>query len=88
VLAERSDVHDARGLAEHQQRQQNPGEQESGEVVDGKAQLMAVLAHLSLTGRAARADAGIVDENVEPVTFPADGAGETTHLGERGKIRG
>src|SRR5262249_61424993 len=88
VLAERSDVHDARRLGEHQQRQQKPGEQESGEVVDGYAQLVAVLAHLSSTGRAARADAGIGDENVETVAVPADGAGEATHLGERGKIRG
>src|SRR5262249_5224307 len=86
--AERRDVHDARRLAEHQKRQQNPGEQESGEVVDGEAQLVAVLAHLSSTGRAAGADAGIVDENVEPVAFLADGAGETTHTGERGKTPG
>ena len=60
----------------------------SGEVVDSKAQLVAVLAGLSLTGSAARADASIVDENVEPVTFLADGVGEATHLCERGKICG
>jgi hypothetical protein len=47
--------------------------------------LMAVLAGLSFTGRAARADASIVDENVESVTLLAD---EVTHLCERGKICG
>src|SRR5262249_61511592 len=72
VLAERRDVHDARRLAEHQKGQQNPGEQESGEVVDSKAQLVAVRAGLSSTGRAARADASIVDENVESVIVLAD----------------
>src|SRR4029077_11201791 len=67
VLAERRDVHDARRLAAYQKGQQDPGEQESGEVVDGKAQLVAVLAPLSSTGSAARADAGIGGENVQPV---------------------
>jgi hypothetical protein len=46
---------------------------------------MAVLAGLSF---ARRADASIVDENVESVTFLADGGGEATHLCERGKICG
>src|SRR5262249_60251862 len=50
VLAERSDVHDARRLAEQQKRQQNPGEQKPGEIVDGKAQLVAVLAGLWFAG--------------------------------------
>src|SRR5262249_47809105 len=34
-------------------RQQNPGEEKTGEVVDSKAQLVAVLANLSFAGRAA-----------------------------------
>ena len=45
-------------------------------------------AGLSFTGRTARADASIVDENVESVTFLADGVGKATHPCERGKIRG
>jgi len=49
---------------------------------------MAVLAGLSFAGRAAGADASIVYENVESVTFLADGVGEATHLCERGKICG
>jgi hypothetical protein len=53
-----------------------------------EAQLVAVLTGLSVPGGAARADAGIVNEDVEPITVLADHAGEATHLGERGKIRG
>jgi hypothetical protein len=48
---------------------------------------VAVPAGLPFTGRAARADASIVDENVESVTFLAD-VGEVTHLCERRKICG
>jgi hypothetical protein len=33
----------------------------------------------------ARADSGVVDENVESITFLADGVGEATHLCERRK---
>jgi hypothetical protein len=53
-----------------------------------KRSFVAVLANLSFSGRAARADASIVDENVESVTFLADDVGEATHLRERGKICG
>src|SRR5258708_37050912 len=60
VLAERRDVHDARRLAEHQKRQQSPGEEESGEEVDAKATLVAVLAGLRFTGRPAQADGSTV----------------------------
>jgi len=49
---------------------------------------VAVLADLSFAGETARADASIVDENVESVTFLADTVGKTTHLCERGKICG
>src|SRR5262249_56050650 len=76
MLAERRNVHDARRLAAHQKGKQNPGEQESGEVVDGKAQLVAVLADLSSTPRAARADAGTVGATVSAGIAPGDGTGE------------
>jgi hypothetical protein len=71
VLAKRRDVDDAGRLSEHHERQQQPGEQEPGKIVDSETKLVAVLTSLSAPGGAARADSGVVDENVEPVTFLA-----------------
>jgi len=60
----------------------------TGKIVDSETKLVTVLAGLSDPGRAARADSGIVDENVEPVTDLANDIGEAAHLGEGGKICG
>ena len=70
-------------MAQHHERQQHPGEQESGEVIDSEAQLVAVLTDLPLAGRASRADARIVDEDVEPTATFAHEAGEPTDLGSQ-----
>jgi hypothetical protein len=53
MLAERGDAHNAVGLIEHHNRQQQPHEQESGKVIDGEAQLIAVLTGLSFPSGAA-----------------------------------
>jgi hypothetical protein len=53
MLAERRDVHNAGGLIEHHNRQQQPREQEPGKVIDGEAQLIAILTGLSFPNGAA-----------------------------------
>ena len=62
LLAERGDVHNSGGLADHDKRQQKFCEQKSGEIIDGEAQFVAVLTNFSLCVGAPRADAGIVDK--------------------------
>src|SRR5262245_59450896 len=87
VLAERKDVQDAGRLAEHHEGQQNSCEQESGEIVDSKAQFVPV-AGLSFTGRAARADASIVMRMSSRSHSWRTMSAEATRLCERGKICG
>jgi hypothetical protein len=69
------------------QRQEKAGQQEAGEIVDGKAQLVPVRACLPGRARAAGPDAGIVDQDVEPVGSLSDGVGEPSYLGKRREVR-
>src|SRR5262249_61298264 len=57
----------AGGLIDHHKRQQQPREQEPGKVIDGEAQLIAILTDLPFRSGAARANASIVDEEVETI---------------------
>jgi len=62
------------------------GEQEAGEVVHGKTQLVAVRAGAALRAASAGADPGVVDEDVQPVVVCGDGGGKSPHFGERGEV--
>ena len=86
LLAERGDVDDARGRAFDEARQQQAGEQESGEIIDGEAELMAVRAQLPVIFVGARADAGVVDEAIDAVAVAQHRLGEPAHFGERGEV--
>src|SRR5262249_39101626 len=59
----------------------------SGEIIDGEAQLKAILTGFSLPARTARADASIVDKDVETIALLANHVREATYLGKRRKIR-
>ena len=61
-------------------------EQKARQIVDLEAVLVAVLTHQALVG--SRAEAGVVDEHVEPVVVAQDRLGEISYLVERGEIRG
>ena len=79
-------IDDAGRRALLDQRQQETGQQEAGQIVDGKAQLVPVGAHLLRRARAAGADAGIVDQDVEPIRPLLDCLGKAAHLGQGGEI--
>src|SRR5258708_17186747 len=66
MLAERSDIDDARRRTGLQQGQQKVSEKETGKVIHGKPQFVSVAAGASLGPERARSDSGIADENVEP----------------------
>ena len=86
VLSGRGDVDDARGFAALEHRQQQTRQQEAREIVDGEAQLEAVGAEFA--PRAAHADPGVVDEDVEAVAIAPHRLGERADPGERGEIGG
>ena len=69
------------------QRQKQMREQEAGEVVHGEAQFVAVGAGLPRPLRPAAADAGIVDEKIEPWRRLLHRTGQAPHLGKGGKVR-
>src|SRR3954454_13746452 len=62
------------------------GEQEAREVVDREAQLGAVGALLTARTVAGRADAGIVDQQLQPIGLLRHRLGEPPHLGERPEV--
>ena len=82
VLAERSDVDDPRRRACPQQGQQQVGEQKAGEIVDGEAQLVTVLAGLPRRAFILRSDPGIADENIQPPVVGKHGFGKFSHIGK------
>jgi hypothetical protein len=67
-----------------QQRQEQRGQQKPGEVIDREAQLEPVGALLA--SAAGRADAGVVDQDVEPVGRVPYGGGKPAHLGQARQI--
>ncbi len=85
LLSERGDVDDARGRAFADQRQKQMREQEAGEVVHGEAQFVAVGAGLPRPLRPAAADAGIVDEKIEPLRGLLHRTGQPAYLGKAEK---
>ena len=81
------DVHDPRRRRPAQQVEQPPGQRVAGEVVDREPELVAVRAlhPLAAAGDVA-ADAGVVDQDVEPRLAREHVFGQSPHLGERGQI--
>jgi hypothetical protein len=63
-------------------------EKEAGKIIHGEAQLVAVGAGLPRALRPAAADAGIVDEKIEPLGRLLHGAGQPPHVGQSGEVRG
>src|SRR5215469_18928740 len=82
MLAQRSNIDDTRRFALHQHRQEQPGQQKAGEVVDSKSQLVAVGAHLPQPTGSAGADACIVDENVNSAKLVIDFVGQSADIGK------
>jgi predicted alpha/beta-hydrolase family hydrolase len=80
LLPGRGDVDDARRGARLDQREQQRGQQKTGEVIDRKAQFEPVGALLA--GAAGGADAGVVDQDVEPIRRLPDRGGKAAHLGQ------
>jgi hypothetical protein len=56
------------------------------EIVHGKAQLMPVAADLPLRPLVLRADAGVADEDIEPVGVGEHALGEFSRFGQRRQI--
>ena len=86
LLAGRRDVDDARRRGGLQQRQQLVGQQEAREIVHREAQLVAVDAGLPARHRPCRADAGVVDQEVEAVHGAAHLVRQAAHLGQRRQV--
>ena len=80
LLSGRGDVDDARRRALPEKRQQQISQQEAGEVVDGEAKLVAVDAGLARS--ACGAEAGVVDQYVEPLRPLSHGLAKPPHLGK------
>src|SRR5689334_4535588 len=59
---------------------------ESGEIVHGESKLVALCTRLPFPTRATRTDSGIIDGDIEPVSFLRDGLRELSHLGQAGEI--
>jgi hypothetical protein len=79
-LARRGHVHDPRRRRPPQQGQQQVGEQERRQVVDGEAKLIAVRAFLPPGPAAAGADPRVVHEDIESCVVLLDLLGETAYL--------
>jgi hypothetical protein len=78
LLSGRRDIYDPRRRALFDKGQQQRAKQQPGEIIHHKAQLEPLGAGLAGTSGA---DAGIVDQDVEPNRRRPDRTGETTHLG-------
>ena len=63
------------------------GEQKAGQIVHREAQFVALGTRLSGALRSAAADAGVVDEEIEPAGRALHRVGEAPHLRKRSKIR-
>ncbi len=62
-------------------------QQVAGEVVDRKAQLVAVAAlHTPVIAGVGRADAGVIDEHVESLELAGESLTEPAHLLQRGEV--
>src|SRR5919108_6155358 len=61
-------------------------EQEGREVVHGEAQLISIAAQFARCARRSEADAGVVDEQVEPLASGYDIVREPSYFGERSKV--
>ncbi len=86
VLAERSDIDDARRRTRLEPRQQQMRQQEAGEIVDGEAQLVPVLAGLPRRSLVLRADAGVADQDIEALLVVEHQLGKLADIGERRKV--
>jgi hypothetical protein len=85
-LANRADVEDPGRRRRSQQRQEQPGEQHRRQVVDGEPELMTVRAQLPSLSRRAKADGGVVDQDVEPRRLRADLGRQVRDLAEHGQV--
>src|SRR5258708_30471555 len=86
MLAERSDIDDARRRTGLQQGQQKVSEQETGKVIHGKPQFVSVSAGASLGPERPRPDSGIADEDVEPLVVGSHRLRELSRIGKGRKI--
>ncbi len=64
------------------------GQQKAGEIIDREKQLVPVRADLPRSAPGSSAEAGIVDEDMEAVSFLPHGIGETAHFGKCGEVGG
>src|SRR6516162_11485141 len=86
MLAEGRNIDNARRRCRLNPRQQEMSEQEPGEIVDRKAQLVAVLAHAPPWPAVHRSDAGIADENVDPLVLGCNGVRQLPCARVRGQV--
>jgi hypothetical protein len=64
------------------------GQQKAGEIIDREKQLVPVGADLPRSAPSPGAEAGIVDEDMEPVRFLPHRVGEAAHFGKCGEVGG
>src|SRR5690242_4699583 len=86
MLPERGAIDDARWRGGLDQRQQQIGEQEARQIIDGEAQLVTVGALLSLRSVVLRPDAGIADKDVDLLVIGLDRLGEPARARKRSEI--
>ncbi len=74
------------GALAFRQRQQQMRQQKAGQIIHGKAQLVPVAALLPLWPLVLRTDAGIADEDVEPLVIGQHALGELSRLRQRRQV--